>query len=603
MVAFPPEPVYPNAIDSDYTLFLVHNTAESKLCGDNEAWADSININPASSDKPEIWPNNGFATINGELLYYDEVAKNDNDRVVMLKCCARNLGGKRTQFNPAGTWIRGLVVAEHHNQIVDAVTNTEDFIGFNFDPREETLDWRIRNLRAIPNIFDDFSCPDVNFTFITVENNPETGILARYSVEITPPGALTNFRLDFGDGQFTTTELTGEHRYALNANIDPVVTVTNDRCQIIQTPPERVSPAEPPVIVDTPFDIPIPEVPDFPDFVFVPCEVPETNINLPPLVFPCISVSPFPSLGTIPSTILLETVGDVPFIPHSVISFVGCELPSTIFVDIPSIPATIVIDNPLPSSITIVVPSSSILVQFDAENLPKMEIDWGAPPAVEVQLAMSKEIRKSRKLHAKPEMVEKFGKEYADLFDGEERVEIEYEDIGIPSEITIIPPKIDPIGFDTSNLPKSIKIEMEDLKIPENIKVFGPDVPIPDRISFDPLPTPIPDRITLLHDLPGEIEIKGLEIPKEVYVRMIEPIPEIIKIDASEIPHTIKLEGIPDHIQVLGFPDGIPLIMPENPQIEMVLKGTPAEIKIDLSDIAPAKEKGQCFQLVPCYSE
>ena len=142
-MTFPPKSSYPRAIDSDYTLFLVYNTTETKLCSDNAAWSQEIEIIPVLADKPDIWANNGFANIDGELLYYDDVEFNGDGKVNKLKKCARNLGGEHTKFNPRGTWIRSFVVAEHHNQMVDAILQTENFIGYNFDPRRPTLDWKI----------------------------------------------------------------------------------------------------------------------------------------------------------------------------------------------------------------------------------------------------------------------------------------------------------------------------------------------------------------------------------------------------------------------------------------------------------------------------
>ena len=53
-IGFPPQPVYPNAIDSDFTLFLVYNTTESVLAVDNEAWSTEIEIVPVKSYENEI---------------------------------------------------------------------------------------------------------------------------------------------------------------------------------------------------------------------------------------------------------------------------------------------------------------------------------------------------------------------------------------------------------------------------------------------------------------------------------------------------------------------------------------------------------------------
>jgi hypothetical protein len=54
-------------------------------------------------------------------------------KVNKLKRCCRNLGGKKTKANPAGIEVRGFVIAEHHNQIADAIISLENFVGKNFD--------------------------------------------------------------------------------------------------------------------------------------------------------------------------------------------------------------------------------------------------------------------------------------------------------------------------------------------------------------------------------------------------------------------------------------------------------------------------------------
>ena len=72
---FPPQPSFPLAIDSDRTLFLVHNTSEAKTTKDNSAWGEEIEIEPVAPDQNEIWADNGFANISGEMFYYDAVEK------------------------------------------------------------------------------------------------------------------------------------------------------------------------------------------------------------------------------------------------------------------------------------------------------------------------------------------------------------------------------------------------------------------------------------------------------------------------------------------------------------------------------------------------
>lgn len=616
-MAFPPVPVYPDAIDSDYTLFLVYNTTETKLSADNSPWAQEISVIPVSSDKPEIWADNGFANISGELLYYDSVEKNDNGKVKKLKGCARNLGGNKTKFNKKGTWIRSYVIAEHHNQLVNAVLRTQDFIGYNFDPRQKTLDWRIRNLQELAVIFDDFACPDVNFIFNVTENDPETGILTEYLIQLNPPGTLNAFRLDFGDGEFTTTDLDGEHRYSVNATIDPVLTVTNDKCQIIITPVERSNPQEPPPAIEDAFEIPIPEVPDFPDFTFVPCDIPEPDINLPPLVFPCISIEgqigPIPSViegPDFPSIITINNPNPINITQSVVTITVTDDIPDVIIID-PPVPPTIIIDPPIPPTIVIVPPESNITLQLDATELPKLEVDWGNQPTMDVKMQMVKEVKTPQRFSVDEEIVKGFGTEFADLFEAANQFKVEYEAVDFPSEIHIIAPDLPKLEIDAGNIPKSIKLDASEVNIPTDVFIHGPESPIPNSIKFDVTDLPetiglVAEGVSVTLDTKGaSVELKGVEeIPEEILVRMVEPIPTEIFVNASDMPTELRVTGFPESIK-LEIPDdlGIPVLFPEEmPKLEIApYRGAPIELKITMDDIMPKEADGRnCVMITPC---
>jgi hypothetical protein len=602
---FPPSPTYPKAIDTDYTLFKVHNTTESRLCQDNAAWAEEIEILPVAADKAEIWPDNGFANIDGELFYYDSVEKNDDGKVVKLKGCSRNLTG-RTKFNPKGTWVRGFVVAEQHNQLVEAVLKVENFVGYNFDPRQETLDWRIRHLQSLNAIPDDYNCPDVSFFFTIVQNDPETGIIADYLIQIPAEGIVTTFRLDFGDGTFTTTLLEGTHRYAINAVIDPVLTVSNDKCQMIVTPVERENPSEPQSPDDNEFTIPFPTFNDIPDFTFVPCEVPEQDLNLPPLVTVCsegsgINVGDF----NLPSTILIEGPY-INMVSHVTIEG-GFTLPSHIFVDMPP---TVVIDPPIPPTIVIITSSEVQNLSFNADNMPKLEVDWGeGPPPIQVELSFSKPVSDPQ-LFAQS-VPNEFGDEFADLFAAKEHMKIEYEAVGIPSKIVVEAPTLE---FNTAPL-KDLRIAVENPNIPSSIQVFGPENPIPTDIHIHGPATPLPAQIEIVNKgVPTQIELvaaPGLptkltlehDLPRTIKLEIPTPIPESILLDASGLPKSIPVTGVPSSIELVA-PAGIPLLMPEKmPAMELAYNGPPIEVKVTLDQLlggGPNSEGRPCFMLVPC---
>ena len=376
---FIPQSVYPYGIDTDYTLFKVKNTTESFLASYNHGWAETIYVlqytNPYLIEDP--WPNNGFATIDGELLYYNNTEKDYvTGKVIALKNCIRNISGEPTHFNKAGTPIRGFVVAEHHNQIVKAIANLEKFIGIDFDQDQTTLDWKIRNLLLTPPILDDYGCPEINFTFTILENNANTGILVSYNLQIN--GVYTSFTIDFGDGDSTSSVASGTKTYSPASVIDPVVTVLSERCSTVQTALQRLNPTEPKIASQQQtLNLTIPACPAIPNFSIPDPNIPVGSINIPPIVFPCIDIPSvtvnFPSVYinvpsmniNIPSIVSFGPVNIPSFISFSalnipsIISFTPV-IPSIISI-IPGIPSIISISPPIPSVISIIGSIPSII--------------------------------------------------------------------------------------------------------------------------------------------------------------------------------------------------------------------------------------------------
>ena len=300
---FPPQPTFPLAIDSDRTLFVVYNTSEAKTTKESSAWEEEIEIEPVSAGKEEIWADNGFANISGELFYYDAVEKNTNGKVFKFKRCARNIGGKQTRFNPAGTWVRGFVIAEHHNQLVDTALAIEKYI---FD-----LEDRVEILEAEPVCPDDSYCVDALLE--TSFSSPTDGCSATtMSYKVIINGAFNSFVLDFGDGQSTTSSQVGTHTYAAGSTIDPVVTISSDTCTVVQTPTTRTEVKKvPDVATKQPFTIPVPQVPAFPQISIPDFAPPNPLVELPQIIFPCLDINPI-SLPNISVTIKPPVISIVP---------------------------------------------------------------------------------------------------------------------------------------------------------------------------------------------------------------------------------------------------------------------------------------------------
>jgi len=550
-VGFPPVPLYPNGVDSDRTLFLVFNTSEAPTVADNPAWSEEITIQPQPDTKPEIWADNGFANIDGELFYYDDVDKNTDDRVFRFKRCLRNLGGTDTHFNKACTFVRGFVIAEHHIQLVETICKVEKFVGIDFSPNEETLDFRIRNLVEQPIIFDDFSCPDVNFTFVIVDSDPASGILANFLIEIN--GTFTGFRLDFGDGSFTTSASSGSHRYSANAPVDPVLVVENSSCQTITTDvaSDRIEDPSPPV--EAPFEIDIPAFPEFPVIDIPGFVEADAAFNFPPIQFPCLqSIPGIGDVGDIPSIIEFGDV-DIP----SIIEFGPVDIPSIIIFGDVEIPSIIEFgDIEIPSIIEfgdVEIPS---LIEFGDIDIPSL-IEFG-----DVEI---------------PSLIEFGDVEIPSL--------IEFGDIDIPSFIEFgdidIPSFIEFGDIDIPSL-----IEFGAVEIPSLIE-FGP-VEIPSFIEFGPVeipsfiefgPVEIPSLIEFGPvEIPSLIEFGPVEIPSLIEFGPVE-IPSLIEFGPVEIPSLIEF-GPVELPSIIDFgPVEIPSIIDFGPvEIPSIIDFGPVEI-------------------------
>jgi len=236
-----PRPVYPKFNDTDYTLYHVNNTAETVLSQNLEAWAKNIFIVPLTSWSKEIWSNNGFVTINGELIYYDAVTKDSNTgKVIVLRNCIRNIDGKKPKFAAAGTYVRGFVVAQHHNQLARSIVNIQDFIGNRNSNEKDSLSWKLNYLNNQDDTGDDATCPQITFFYDIVQPQDDaTCVTIVYNATIK--GNYNNFNISFGDGTFDNSNLVGTHTYAPNETIDPYLEVAGFTCDCLTTNPIRNS--------------------------------------------------------------------------------------------------------------------------------------------------------------------------------------------------------------------------------------------------------------------------------------------------------------------------------------------------------------------------
>lgn len=645
-IGYPPQPVFPNGIDSDYTLFLVYNTSEAVIVEDNEPWAEEIVIKPRTKNQNEIWADNGFANINGELLYYDAVEKDSNGKVYKLKRCARNLGGNPTQFNTAGNMVRGFVVAEHHNQLVDAIILTEKFIGYDLTDDESTLDWRIRQLEEVPIITDDFGCPDVTFYFTVVSSDPSSGTIIDYRIDIT--GSYNQFSLNFGDGSTTSSTQSGTHTYAPNAKIDPVVIFKSQNCEVIQTPSERDSVDFPQSeIIPTSYSIPNPPNFVFPNINIQSPSIPEPNMQLPPFQFPYIDIAALNIPAAIlPSIIMFQPAINLPStidfsdvnIP-SFINFGSLTIPSTLSLTVPTININVpnislVVPNisvpslnvPAFPSISIATPTfPNIGIHFGSvptvpigwTPVPAVDINWGSSP--QVSMAWGSPPNAGMNWGTPPTLTVDWGSPPTinvtvtlacpstplalaaadtlgitnDMLGIGKDLEVQYDVSGFPSEIKIIPPEIPDIRL-IHDIPSEVLVKfpsMPELKFDtsgfRDFKILLPETPL----TIETIGIPKVIQLESAFNIPSTIELfTSVNIPEKI---MIE----------HDIPSTIRVEGLPDVIRLEhNLPSSIKLEMPDKPEIDLVYKGSgiPVKIELDIQKLISDQDNLQCVAIVPC---
>ena len=629
-------------------------------------------------------------------------------KIFKFKRCARNIGGKKTVLNYAGAWVRGFVLAEHHNQLVDTTIAIERYV---FD-----LEADIALLEKQSSCLDDILCPNVVFDIVSQEEDNCLGTTVNYRIDIT--GVLTDFDLDFGDGNNTTSLQNGSHIYAPNTTIDPIITVKNDNCTVVQTPLERTESKSPEIPAITNPLIPIPPPPDFPDIILPDCPVQDVGFDLPQIIFPQIDITPpcLPDLNisipdiSIPSVI---SFGPIPEIP-SFIDFGPVDIPSLIqFGPVPEISASIefgpapeisasiefgpapeissasytfgpapeisyesgsftfgpapIISFATPPSFPSIqfgpapiIPNSSftfgpapivnyesgsyvfgpapqiifgpapevdanvnvyvsliasvewgnapsiygsfewgnapsIYGSFEWGNAPEISVNWGSPPTINVNVTCQccPSSSSPAPFRSRDRILDE---DFVDNFDENKlNFELENNDIGIPSEINIIAPEFPDIEI-RHDIPEFISINSN---IPEKIELFQKNPIIhAHEIKF------INDQI-----IPKTIEIKSENMPKSIkldssdlpnFISLAVPEFQSIKIDASRIPETIKIVGMPDSIEV-KIPSEITakLEIPENLEIPLVYKGGPIPIQFDKSNLLGDDDR-PCFALVPC---
>lgn len=610
-----PKVKFPLEVDDDYSLFVTHNSAQTTLTRDLSNESEVIEIAPRSANESEVWADNGFITIEKEIVYYDSVAKNSSGKIVQFKNCIREVEGKAESYQ-AGTPVYANVVAQLHNQLVDAVLAIENTIGDISDMLKvgtelkegkktkkplvgdvdhaftASLNDSLTAMMGMSAVNDDF-CPDVEFEINNI------GGIAEYCVRIY--GSYTSVTVDFGDG-FTTQQLQGTHTYLGSGPYNPTVTVMTPTCTLVQMPGASSDCSTPPLPNPSiPFVVQIPLVPNFPSFIPPKMVCPGPLFNLPPIIVPGNNLCPSqiftcPSF-TCPAPSVIISVIEACKTPQiikvvspcriSIISLVGCEMPSIISLVGCCPPSVISIISPSFSTISFATPPSFNCISFCA--VPSFSpISFNAPPMFapvsfapfpsigQVSFDILVDLSVSPICFCTPPSFA------AISFAPPPNISVIW---GIPPTVSCVVSVQCPSNSCTTSEPSFMGFGMTPPKEEEGIPVTFGDLGLPHEIAV--IVPKIPD-IKVIHDLPKSIELKS-DIPRKIFLDtsdmprtvFLEPAPNLPSfIQVIGMPATLPVTGIPKTIEIIeNIPRTIQLLMPEDPIVTMKWDGVPVEMK------------------------
>ena len=225
---------------------------------------------------------------------------------------------------------------------------------------------------------------------------------------------------------------------------------------------------------------------------------------------------------------------------------------------------------------------------------PELSVTWGTPPACNCTVSITCPTEGGQSLRALDynDYTESMG-DFQDGFDITANVQT--TDLGIPSEIKIIAPKLPNIKV-VHDLPTTLELKVPNIP---DIRILGPEKPLPEEIKFVNAPK-IPWRIRVdSSDLPKAIKVES-DLPGAIKLEMPSNFPSSIALDASGWPTHIQVKGIPDSIELIhNLPSYIQLKVPENVEVPLVYRGGPVPLQLNMEKVT--EELGDdCFRLVPC---
>jgi hypothetical protein len=257
-----PQPRFPNSLDDNNTLFEVFNTSESELSQNFTVEDDTLFIKPRSFSESEKWSKeSGVLNLEGELIYYSGVItednpnpspsnnpnfsffddpsisdeeKNEQRRVTAFTNMIRGLGSVNPRIHLSGEIVRGYVLAEHHNALLQSMLGVEELIGTDNSTDHLSLDFRLRDLEELIVERDDLDCPFGVFWFEIIDSNAQQDTV---QFHITIIGSFDRFEfIPEDEAEAVTDDLNPIFTYGTGVDIEATLKVfKGTKCCFIVT--------------------------------------------------------------------------------------------------------------------------------------------------------------------------------------------------------------------------------------------------------------------------------------------------------------------------------------------------------------------------------
>jgi len=354
-----PNSHFPDYLDDDLILCEVSNTCESPLIKELRSEDDELWITPRDWDTPEKWSRDGgFVNVEGEVIYYStvvleyrpnvpdpinpdfdylddpNVAESDKDhyrRTIKLGNLIRGVGQFGSRYHSVGEWVRGYVMAEHHNLLKKAVGGMEQLIGVDNSMDHRSIDYRLRDLEELVVEEDDLECPYGVFWYEVLSQNDFSKTI-QFHISII--GAYDSYEFVPREGATSINDnLNPIYTYNIYENVGASLVVRKESCCSCMS--ENSVPCEPCQIKPSFQDLAVLECPQIDTWeipIIPPVACPEI---ICPVCEPCVTTT-CPIATTPTATTIVPT------------------LPTMITINIPDITLP-----PIPTMITV-----SITVQY-----------------------------------------------------------------------------------------------------------------------------------------------------------------------------------------------------------------------------------------------